>query len=129
MDKDQFKEILRILEIPKHSDDWYRARFAECKKVFEPSKDVLKRIEAFKKELYPYCKSKGGKYPDEMVKKFFEKYSELTRNKKKMLCETYPTWQTGGRLSTWKSNVDEWKKEKHQKPEPKPMTDRLLIID
>jgi len=129
MDKDQFKEILRILEIPKQSDDWYRSKFAECKKVFEPSKDVLKRIEAFKKELYPYCKSKGGKYPDEMVKEFFEHYSELTRNKKKMLCEIPKTWQTAGRLVTWERNTHKFGSQKQQKPEPKPMTDRLLITD
>ena len=61
-------------------------------------------IKDFKESLYQYTIPRGGKYEPEMVRKFFEHYSELTPGGEKMLWETFKTFQIAGRLKKWSEN-------------------------
>ena len=63
-----------------------------------------KRISVFKESLYPFTKNKGGLYTAEMVKEFFEYWSELNKSETKMLWELKPTFQIAKRLANWAKN-------------------------
>lgn len=62
---------------------------------------TLKRVISFKESLYPYCISKKGKYKDEMVKLFFDYWSELNKSETKMRWELEKTFQITNRLANW----------------------------
>lgn len=64
---------------------------------------TLKRISLFKESLFPYCLPKG-KYTVDMVKDFFNYWSELNKDQTKMRWEIEKTFQAGNRLATWKKN-------------------------
>jgi hypothetical protein len=63
-----------------------------------------KRISDFKKSLFPFTKFKGGTYDDDMVKEFFEYWSELNKSGTKMKWELQETFEIGKRLSKWLKN-------------------------
>lgn len=68
-----------------------------------------KRMDEFKKSLYPltqYSKNPNGKYPAEMVKSFFEYWTEPNKSRSKMRWELERTWDTNLRLATWGRNTD-----------------------
>lgn len=59
------------------------------------------RILSFKESLYPFTKSKGGKYDNDMVKDFFNYWSELNKSGTKMRWELQQTFEIPKRLTTW----------------------------
>lgn len=67
-----------------------------------------KRIFDFKESLYPYTKSKGGLYDNDMVKKFFDYWSETNKSETKMRWELEKTFEISKRLTKWKSNEDKF---------------------
>lgn len=69
---------------------------------------TLKRISDFKESLYPYTKSKGGLYDNDMVKKFFDYWSETNKSETKMRWELEKTFEVSKRLIKWKSNEDKF---------------------
>jgi len=70
-----------------------------------------KRISIFKESLFPYTKTQGGIYSVDMVKSFFEYWSELTKNGTKMKWEFEKTFQISGRLARWAKNEHTFSKE------------------
>lgn len=66
----------------------------------KPKKTVEERIEDFRQD----CLNFIGKYPNETLKAFFNHWSELTPDGKKLKKETQKTWQTKNRLVTWFNN-------------------------
>lgn len=69
------------------------------------SKDVikdnlLKREDIFKKEILTYINT----YPKEMLKNFFDYWSEPNKSKSKMRFEMQNTWDLKRRLATWAKN-------------------------
>ena len=65
----------------------------------EPPKTLEERQRDFYDEVAQYV----GKYDREMLRAFYDYWSEPTQNKKnpKMRKDTERTWATGGRLATW----------------------------
>lgn len=61
---------------------------------------TLKRKEEFGKTLIPFME----KYGNEMIRAFFEYWSELNKSETKMRCEMQKTWEVGKRLITWAGN-------------------------
>ncbi len=64
---------------------------------------TLKRVLDFKNSLFPYCLPNGN-YTIEMVKDFFNYWSELNKPETKMKCELQTTFQIPNRLATWAKN-------------------------
>lgn len=66
---------------------------------------IEERKQKFYESLIPYVE----KYGREMVRDFYDYWSELNRSGTKMRCELQPTWQLGGRLATWSRKHNERK--------------------
>ena len=58
---------------------------------------TLSRKESFYQSLVPFV----GKYPKEMIRAFFDYWSELNKSGTKMRYELEKTWELPRRLSTW----------------------------
>ena len=58
---------------------------------------TLSRKEVFGKSLIPFME----KYPKEMIRGFFDYWSELNKSETKMRFELEKTWEVSKRLSTW----------------------------
>lgn len=73
------------------------------------------RKKAFRETLVPFAKSDknpNGKFDKEMVKDFFEKWTEpATKSKNKMRFELEKSWDAALRLKTWERNGFGKKKE------------------
>jgi hypothetical protein len=67
----------------------------EKKKAAEAA--TLSRKEKFGQSLIPYVE----KYGKEMIRDFFDYWSEFNKSKSKMRFEQQPTWETSKRLATW----------------------------
>lgn len=61
---------------------------------------TLKRREGFYRSLVPYV----GKYGKDMIRAFYNHWSELNPSETKMRYEFQKTWQVGLRLATWARN-------------------------
>ena len=61
---------------------------------------VEKRKTDFYNSLIPYLQQ----YPKEMIRDFFDYWSELNKSRTKMRFETEKTWETPKRLLTWANN-------------------------
>lgn len=61
---------------------------------------TLKRKEEFKASLFPYVE----KYGKDMIRAFFDYWSELNKSETKMRCEMQKTWEVNLRLATWAKN-------------------------
>ena len=61
---------------------------------------TLKRKEEFYQTLVPFV----GKYGREMIRAFFEYWSELNKPGTKKRCEMQKTWEVNLRLATWAKN-------------------------
>ena len=60
---------------------------------------TLSRKDSFYLSLVPYV----GKYPKEMIRAFFDYWSELNKSETKMRYELEKTWELPRRLATWAS--------------------------
>lgn len=58
---------------------------------------TLKRRDEFYNSLVPYV----SKYGKDMVRAFFDYWTEMNKSETKMRFEQQPTWETPKRLSTW----------------------------
>lgn len=67
---------------------------------------VEKRKTDFYNSLIPYLKQ----YPKEMIRAFFDYWSELNKSRTKMRFENEKTWETSKRLVTWTNNEKEYGK-------------------
>ena len=71
-----------------------------------PPQNVENRKRVFYNSLVPYVEQYGA----EMVREFFDYWSELNRSKTKMRFEKQPTWEVGKRLATWSRHDNEFGK-------------------
>lgn len=67
---------------------------------------VEKRKADFYSSLIPYLEQ----YPKEMIRSFFDYWSELNKSRTKMRFENEKTWETSKRLVTWANNEKEYGK-------------------
>ena len=58
----------------------------------------------FKESLYNFCEEKGGSYSAELVKEFFNYWSEPNQSKTKMRWQLEKTFAIPNRLATWRKN-------------------------
>ena len=66
---------------------------------------TLHRKEEFYRSLIPFV----GQYSKEMVREFFDYWSELNRTQTKMRYEQEKTWELGKRLATWARRENNFK--------------------
>lgn len=64
------------------------------------------RKEAFYHSLIPYA----DKYGKEMLRAFFDYWSEMNASQTKMRFEKQPTWELSKRLATWANNEKKYEK-------------------
>lgn len=69
-------------------------------KLEEKQKAMLERQSQFYKSLVPYLEQ----YGKEMIRAFYDHWSEPNKSKTKFLMEMKPTWDLKRRLSKWESN-------------------------
>lgn len=67
---------------------------------------TLKRKESFYHSLIPYA----DKYGKEMLRAFFDYWSEMNASQTKMRFEKQPTWELSKRLATWANNEKKYEK-------------------
>ena len=69
----------------------------QAKKLAGAKAATLKRRDAFYQSLVPYVE----RYGKEMIRAFFDYWSELNKSETKMKFETNQTWEVAKRLATW----------------------------
>lgn len=67
-----------------------------------------KTIEERTKKLYEEIAAFSGTYPKEMLRSFFNYWSEKTRDGKKLKFEKEETWELEKRLQTWQRNEEKF---------------------
>lgn len=67
---------------------------------------TLSRKERFYESLVPFVE----KYGKEMIREFFDYWSEMNKSQTKMRFEQQPTWETSLRLVTWANRDKNFKK-------------------
>jgi len=72
----------------------------EQDKEKDKEQELLIKESLFKKEILDYINT----YPKEMLKNFFDYWSEANKSKTKMRFEMQPTWDMKKRLATWAKN-------------------------
>lgn len=71
------------------------------KKEKDAAKAATLTIEQRQKDFYDTLLPYIGKYPKEMLRKFYNHWSELNKPRTKMRYEMEKTWEVGKRLATW----------------------------
>lgn len=69
----------------------------QAKKLAAAKAATLKRRDVFYQSLIPYVE----RYGKEMIRAFFDYWSELNKSETKMKFETNQTWEVAKRLATW----------------------------
>lgn len=83
---------------------WVKPKVQRKKKeVVVSSKPLKERMHDFGMSLIPYMTDNGGKYPKEMIRAFYDYWSEPNQAHTKMRWELQKTWSVAGRLATWAS--------------------------
>lgn len=91
-------------EIKEETSTCVEAKKAEqAKKLDAARAATLKRRQAFYDSLIPYVE----RYGKEMIRAFYDYWSELNKSQTKMLFETKTTWELPRRLSTWANREKE----------------------
>lgn len=86
------------LEENKETSTNVEAKKAEqAKKLAAAKAATLKRRDDFYNSLIPYVE----RYGKEMIRAFFDYWSELNKSETKMRFETNKTWEVAKRLATW----------------------------
>ena len=84
--------------------------------------NIEKREREFKESLFPYVE----KYGKDMIRKFFDYWTEPNKSKTKMRFEMQNTWDTGRRLITWASREQN---KSQQQQQHRPGMDLMDIED
>lgn len=72
--------------------------------------NCLKRKDEFGHRLIPFVE----KYGKEMIRAFFNHWSEMNKSRSKMRWENETTWELEKRLTTWEDNDMKWGKGKNK---------------
>lgn len=109
--------VVSVTEIPQNKVNKKKLK----KSTEEIEAQTQNRVMLFKESLYQYTKNKGGIYSAELVKSFFDYWSELNKSKMKMRWELQETFEIPKRLSTWARNETVFSKKETKKPESEQM--------
>ena len=77
-----------------------------------PTQNIENRKNIFYNSLVPFVDQYGA----EMVREFFDYWSEFNRSKTKMRFEQQPTWEVGKRLATWARHDSKFGKRTEKTP-------------
>lgn len=77
-----------------------------AKATSTPKEKLESRKKAFYESLVPFL----NQYPKEMIRKFFDYWSEMNKSGTKMRFELEKTWEVSKRLATWASRDDKFHK-------------------
>ena len=80
------------------STDVEAKKAEQARKLAAAKAATLSRKDAFYKSLVPYVE----RYGRDMVRDFFDYWSEMNKSETKMRFEQQTTWEVGKRLATWK---------------------------
>jgi hypothetical protein len=72
--------------------------------ISHPPKSFEERTKIFYDEIAAF----SGTYPKEMLRSFFNYWSEMSRDGKKMKFEKEETWELAKRLQTWQRNEEKF---------------------
>ena len=93
-----------IFSISNFKTYWIKPKVQRKKKdVVVSAKPLKERMHDFGMSLTPYLVENGGKYPKEMIRAFYDYWTEPNQSNTKMKWELQKTWSTAGRLATWAS--------------------------
>ena len=79
------------------STDVEAKKAEQARKLAAAKAATLSRKDAFYKSLVPYVE----RYGRDMVRDFFDYWSEMNKSETKMRFEQQTTWEVGKRLATW----------------------------
>lgn len=114
-------ELHKILKVEK-MEDWdvvKKCFYEKDGKLYHTTMDEViyrnkaykmldKGIEERKQKFIADLSAYLDVYDRDMLNDFYRYWSELTKDKKKMLWETKPTWELDLRLQTWKKNNEKY---------------------
>lgn len=106
--KNSNNNILSINNIDSKVEKKDRERKDE-KSASKPSRTPAELLEARKEDFYNSLVPYVTKYGKEMIRSFFDYWSESNRSKTKMRFELERTWETSRRLVTWASRDKNFK--------------------
>jgi len=97
----QFEQQIKNIENIKNKKETNLkvSKEKEVKPSF-PNNNLSQRKQKFYDSLIPYL----DKYPKEMLRDFYEYWSEENRSHTKMRCEQQTTWELSRRLAYWARN-------------------------
>ena len=98
--------------------------FATEQPKTQPTK---KTIEEREKDFYDDVAKFVGQYSRDMLRAFFDYWSEPTQNKNKMRFENEKTWETGRRLRTWAKRDEQNSKSYNNGTNQQGLTDEEII--
>lgn len=104
LEKDKVIKVLDINHIAIVDFEGYLPNSGKKRKKrgeYAPKKPLQERQHDFGLSLTSYMDVNGGKYPKEMIRAFYDYWSEPNQARTKMKCEMMDTWSTAGRLATW----------------------------
>ncbi|MBP1616146.1 MAG: hypothetical protein H6Q13_3594 [Bacteroidetes bacterium] len=81
----------------ENSTNVEQKKAGQAKKLAAAKAATLSRKKDFGKNLVPYME----KYGKEMIRAFFDYWSEMNKSETKMRFEKQPTWEVAKRLATW----------------------------
>ena len=97
-----YKEEIQKKKENKETSNFIKLEEKKVKLSFAANKEAfIKRSKIFGENLVPYIET----YGKEMIRAFYDYWSEPNRSYTKMRCELERTWDLGRRLTTW-SNRD-----------------------
>lgn len=97
----------------------------------QPKKEPPKTLEERQREFYDEVAQYVVKYDREMLRAFYDYWSEPNQKNTKMRKELERTWSTGGRLATWNrrqlTNNQQFNSSNNGKQERRKLTDEEII--
>lgn len=92
-----------------------KATHATTQQATQSVIDVLQakckeREKSFEQSLVPFVITRGGIYQPQMIRAFFNYWTERNKSGTKMRFELEKTWETSKRLATWANNEKEYGK-------------------
>lgn len=100
LEKDKVIKVLSVARIAIVDFEGYLPNSGKKRKKrteVVPKKPLAERQHDFGLSLSQYL----DKYPKEMIRAFYDYWSEPNQAQTKMRCEMMDTWSTAGRLATW----------------------------
>lgn len=104
LEKDKVIKVMDINHVSISDFEGYLPSGGKKRKKrgeYAPKKPLQERQHDFGLSLTSFINTNGGKYPKEMIRAFYNYWSEPNQAKTKMRCEMMDTWSTAGRLATW----------------------------